>query len=536
MFIFHAHQDRKSPFLRSISLLLAMLMLTGTLLGTVSCVSDSEGADTQTQGETEAASNGSSAGNESEAEATETETEYDPFVGVNYKDRPFRILTSTNAASAGMGNSNYLIEGEDLAEPTILNDAVMTRNSVVEDKLGVKLEFTQLDVPYTGVFDKIRSYVMSGTDEYDLVINDLYPFANLSIEGNFQNVYDPSFTGFDFEDKSYWYKEYMDDLCLYEGYQFLLAGDYFIDIVRSAHLLLFNKSLYDIYHGDGASTEVYEWVLNYEWTYEKMLEMITNMYVDKDDSGDKNKGDQFGFSILELWGSSIGFAVSADPHFVTRDEFGMPTISLGEDSRAADLTDWLTKLAYADDACFGLTSDEDILADFTNRLSLICDYQRLGSLENAVLNEMKDDRGVLPYPMLYASDRQYNTATHDTTELGAILKTSPTSSREFVSTVIQVLNRETANLLMNKYYEEALKVRYVSDPYDSQMVDIIHDNIRHSFILAYNNRLNSVVLNVFSNAVADKREFEVTYKSSQKSVNKAMSSMLKLFKKKNNID
>ena len=55
----------------------------------------------------------------------------------------------------------------------------------------------------------------------------------------------------------------MDDLRLMNGYEFLLAGDYFIDVLRSSHILLFNKGMYqDHYQTD--PNEVYEWVLNRE--------------------------------------------------------------------------------------------------------------------------------------------------------------------------------------------------------------------------------------------------------------------------------
>lgn len=509
---------KHTRFPRLLSLLLACLMLVGCMAELVACTND-EGSDT-------------SASEQNTAEVT-SEVEDDPFKDVDYKGRPFRVLTSTNAASSGMGNSNFLIEGEKDAVTNIVNDAVATRNSVVENKIGVTLEFTQLDVDYNGVEDKIRTYASAGIDEFDLVINDIYPFANLSIQGNFRNVLDPEFTSFDFDDKSYWYKEYMDDMCLVEGYEYILAGDFFIDILRSAHLLLFNKNMYQNTHENADPNEVYEWVLNYEWTYEKMLEMIQGVYQDKNNNGEKDYGDIYGFSILELWGSSIGFVVSADPGFVSRDEDGSLTITLGETSRAADLTDYLTKLAYDENACFGLTSDAQILQDFTNGLSLICDYQRLGSLENAVLKDMADSFGVLPCPMLYASDQKYNTATHDTTEVGAILQTC--QDPEFVSTVIQVLNRETSTELMPKYYGEALQVQYVTDPYASKMIQIIHDNISVSFILAYNNQLGSTVLNTFSNAVAGKRTFEVVYKSIGKQIPRKMKSMINTFEKKNHI-
>lgn len=270
---------------RFLSLLLCLLMLVGGVAELVACGTGDTAETTSTGGETN-----------SEPEVT---AEEDPFKNVDYKGREFRILTSTNIASAGMGNSNYLIEGEKDAASSMVNDAVFERNAVVEKKIGVQLKFTQLDVDYNGVFSKIRTYVANNLDEYDLVINDLFPFANLSIEGNFRNILAPEFTGFDFEDKTYWYKEYMDDLRLQNGYEYILAGDFFIDVLRSSHLLLFNKGMYqDHYQRD--PNEVYDWVLNYEWTYEKMNQMITDMYDDKNRNGLKDYGDQWGISVLEL--------------------------------------------------------------------------------------------------------------------------------------------------------------------------------------------------------------------------------------------
>ena len=175
---------------RFLSLLLCLLMLVGSVAELVACGTGDTAETTSAGGETN-----------SEPEVT---AEEDPFRNVDYKGREFRILTSTNIASAGMGNSNYLIEGEKDAASSMVNDAVFERNAVVEKKIGVQLKFTQLDVDYNGVFSKIRTYVATNLDEHDLVINDLFPFANLSIEGNFRNILAPEFTGFDFEDKTYW--------------------------------------------------------------------------------------------------------------------------------------------------------------------------------------------------------------------------------------------------------------------------------------------------------------------------------------------
>ena len=365
----------KSTVIRILSLCLCVCLLCGVALELVAC-----GNSTEQYGESSPVSINA-----------ETE-EDDPFADVNYDGRSFRIYTSTNIASPGMGNSNYLIQGAEQSDGNLVNDAVVERNMIVEDKLGIKLEFTELDVDYNNVFNRIRVLVSAGTDEYDLVINDLFPFANLSIEGNFRNILSEDCV-FDF-DKSYWYKDYMDDLRLMDGYEYLLAGDYFIDIIRSAHLLLFNKDMYKE-HYQTDPNEVYTWVENYEWTYEKLNQMVTDFYVDKNLDGKVNYGDQFGLSILEYWGSSIAFVVSANPGFISRDEDGTPYITLTEGNRASDLVERFTELCQNDSVCVGLTTDAQIPLPTQGAGMGLAVIQHVVSLHRGVLLWRPNEDGLL---------------------------------------------------------------------------------------------------------------------------------------------
>lgn len=500
-------------------ILLAALMVAGTTAVFTGC-GETEEDPVSTEAKDSAATN--------EASTVEEDHRFD---NVNYKDRPFRIYTSTNVASTGMGNSNFLIEGTGETDGGLVNDAVLERNIAVEDLLGIKLEFAQVNVDYNGVPADIRRFTTSGTDEFDLVINDLFPFASLSIEGNFRNTLEPECV-FDF-DRDYWYNDYMEDLRLMNGYQYLLAGDYFIDIIRSAHLLLLNKDIY-IDHYNSDPDQLYDIVTNFEWTYAKMNELITDMYVDKNNDGEVNKGDQFGYMNVEFWGGSIAHTISGNPNFITRDEDGIPTVVLSEGDRSNQLASAMSKIFNNDSSSINLTPETEILQAFTEDECLIVGYQRLGSLENETLRQMEGDIAVLPYPMLFAEDRKYTTSTHDTTEVGAILTTS--TDLEFISTVVEVLNRETSTRLIPKYYKEGLQVQCVDDPKSAAMIDIIHDNFDNSFALAYNNALGSVMLNAFCNAMMDKREFSVVYKSGEKSVNRNLQNKIKLFKQNNKVD
>ena len=72
---------------RCVSILLCVLMLVGGVAELVACGTGDTAETTSTGGETN-----------SEPEVT---AEEDPFKNVDYKGREFRILTSTNIASAG---------------------------------------------------------------------------------------------------------------------------------------------------------------------------------------------------------------------------------------------------------------------------------------------------------------------------------------------------------------------------------------------------------------------------------------------------
>ncbi len=510
-----------SPLIKRIlSIVLCVTMLAGSFLGLVSCGTSTENPDNPRVDVTQ----------DSVVKEEVTE-EPDPFENVNYSDRPFHIYTSTNIACTGMGNSNFLIEGTNTTDGGLVNDAVLERNVTVEDKLGVKLEYTQINIPYTDVQADIRKYVGSGDHEFDLVINDLFPFANLSIEGNFRNILEPE-CNFDFS-KDYWYADYMEDLRLIDGYQYLLAGDYFIDLIRSAHCLLYNKDIYlEYYHTN--PDEVYDWVLNYEWTYEKLTTMISDVYEDKNMSQAKDKGDMYGFLVCEFWGCSIPFTVSGNPSFITREaEDGMPVIALLENNRASDLATAMTALFQNESASIEDTPETELLEAFVDGQALVVGYQRLGSLENPTLRGMEGDIGIVPYPMLYASDKRYVTSTHDTTEIGAILATA--KDLGFTSTVIEVLNRETGKLLMPKYYKEALQIQYVDDSTAASMIDIIHDNFGNSFALAYNEALGSVMLQSFTLAVQEQREYSTVIKGYMRSLNSSVNRKVNEFMKKNKI-
>ncbi len=463
------------------------------------------------------------------APTAETEEEDHRFDHVNYKGRTFRIYNSINYLPASSsGSSNHLIEGPEEIGASIAGDAVIERNMAVEELLGVELEFTQCNIQYIDLAARLRTMLGSGDDEYDLIINKLYPMVNLSIEGHFHNTLSEE-CEFDFE-KSYWYDDYMADLRMVNSRQHLLGGDFFIDIIRSSACLLYNKGMYeDFYQRD--PNEVYTWVKNHEWTYEKLVEITADLYLDVNNDQRRDEEDRYGIAMMDYWGPTIAMVVSADLDFVTREEDGSPVLALAESKRASDLVEVMRKLNKSTGCSVRVVKGGKTTSHFVNGLALICDSQSLGGLENEILRDMEGDIGVIPYPLLYAGDERYVTSTGDVTEIGVIPVTCHDLS--FVSTVTEVLNRESARTLIPVYYKECLQVQYVRDPNASEMVELIHDSIGGSFILGYNNRTGSVMLNVFGEAMERDRTFEASFQRSVRMAGREIRAMVAEYLSKN---
>ena len=297
-------------FKKRLSLILAALTLLSATAVFAGCATSNEDDDEDKKNPQQTTPG-------TEVESVEVDHRFD---GVDYKDRSFRIYTNAADTSDGIRNSNFLIEGNQKTEGNMVNDAVLERNITVEELLGVKLEFTQSDIAFDAVASDIRTLTQAGTDEFDLVVNSIFAFSELLIEGNFRNTLEPDCV-FDF-DRDYWYRDYMEDLRLLNGHQYVLAGDYFIDVLRSAHLLLVNKSLYKDYNKTSAD-ELYDVVSNYEWTFDKMNTVCSDMYVDLNHTGAVDDGDQFGFMTASYWGGAIPFMISGNPTYITRDDDGV---------------------------------------------------------------------------------------------------------------------------------------------------------------------------------------------------------------------
>ena len=479
-----------STSLRISTLLLILLMLIPAAAGCGGAASDDDSVTPVT----------SASGDTSETDAGEyVDTR---FVGVNFNGKEFRVQTSVDAYDAT--NANEFIAGSGEENGEVVNDAVFKRNLTVEELLNVKLKFTESEYTYSTAEGEIRKIVMAGDDLFDLIINDVRSVIALTDENIVWNV--ANFDNFDYS-KPYWYWDSMEDMSLLPGKTFVMAGDYFMDVIRSCHALFYNKNMCEGYFKD--ANYINNIVLDDAWTYEKATEIVSQCYSDLNGDGKPNEGDQFGMIGHGTWGTLIPFVGSSGVTFI--DKTQDPPAFCFDNERSIDYVNALNALYWDPAVLTTITDSSDFNLGLRNMFgegkALICCYQRLNDLSK--MRNFEFDAAIIPYPKLYESDA-YHTSIHDTTEMGVIPVTC--MDLEFASTCIEALNRETSVMVMPEYYEVALKIKYTHDQIAAQMIDLVHDTISSAFPLAYDMSLNSVMLTSFTDTVAAKStDFMSTY-------------------------
>ncbi|MBQ3860635.1 MAG: hypothetical protein II779_08900 [Clostridia bacterium] len=498
-----------------ISLLLVLCLTAGSAAAFSSC------SETTSEDEGKTADPTSPA---SDAEVPEeTETEFiDPFADTDFGGRDFRVYTSVDDTDATNGNA--FIQGSGELNGEAVNDAVYERNAKVSELLNINPTFIEASLSYSNHEATIKKQIMAGADDWDVMANDIMAFGSLARDGYLHNVYSNQILDLN---QTYWYGDAMRDCQFVEGGMYILIGDYFTDALQSAHALYSNKNLINDYYND--PNYIQNMVFDGTWTFDAMIEVINTVMKDSDGDGTMKEGDLFGFTCIGMWGSMIPFLIGTDIKFIERTDEGIEYCFNNE--RSVKILEKLNELFYSDGALTTLAdySDAGLRIVFGAGQSLIIGYNRIGDLTK--MRDIEFTIGILPYPKLDGDQENYVSSLHDTSEVGAIPMTLPPDSMDFCTTCLEVFCRETGKMVIPKYYEEGLKVKYSNGQDDARLIDLIHDSISSPFPVAFNGTLGGFLLGTcFSTPLgSNSTDFASAYQKSSKAALKTLDKTAKAF-------
>ncbi|MBR5044761.1 MAG: hypothetical protein IKX66_05370, partial [Clostridia bacterium] len=229
---------------------------------------------------------------------------------------------------------------------------VYTRNSDAMRLLGVSVDYI-----YWNQFgweaqapEIVRLVKANSADTPDLFVNMIYDLGNATLQGCFKDIWSIPGSYFDFTADG-WMNDWMKSMSLTGDRAYILAGDYFLDIVRAFGVLPFNTTLMDnngaklaqallgtgLGESETMSQRFFDYVEAGNWTWTSLGQLCEAVWVDKGTSGQNDIYDTLGILGNAQTGMTTSFYLYSanEPLFETRkNSDGKDWIYYAEESTA----------------------------------------------------------------------------------------------------------------------------------------------------------------------------------------------------------
>ena len=435
----------------------ASLILTAMLAAmTVSC---GGGGDTQIV---------TNNGDTSDAAVTSEEVTTSPLYELEKKDfggRNFRIsVTKKYEDEMWVAEEN----GD------ICNDAVYNRNIKVEDYFNVKIVNVVSDGESKQVSD-ISKNIAAGDDVYDLTAVYTYLVGGPMLEGCFYNWKNVPVVDFSRE----WWVTDANEAFSVAGNQFVAVGDLSVTTLLLSYAVYFNQRIAEDYQ----FPNLYQTVLDGNWTIDEMLSLSKDMYQDLNNDGKLDENDMYGFAAdnitnLDAWPTAF------DIPFIVKNNNGDPTADINIDRLQTGL-EKINSLYYDNNAFIDSSGKGIEINVFANGNTAFLTTWINNSF--STLRDMKDDYGILPYPKLDEEQENYYSNSMDNYSMLSVPKT--VKDTDFVGTITEALTRENHFSVIPAYYDVALTAKYARDEQSVAMLDIIMDGRLYDFSILHGGQL-----------------------------------------------
>ena len=460
--------------------MLALLMLLGAL---VACGGEKNPADTK----------------KPVGPNTNQNLTVDPkWDGVNFDGTEIVVgineTMSGNLTSVGAPNGVVYIQGPDGYTTDSVQNAVYDRNIKVTSVLGINPKYIYMDHSADSRPDyqaeMIESYVLADLeDSPDIAAWTSYGLVRAGIKGQLYNALtkDEKANYFDITLDNGWYADFMYENTLDESKLFILAGDYFVDVLRYANGIMVNIDMYnDLFASEGGIESLYETVESGAWDYDELERTASAAYIDSGIIGSADDADTFGIVSSESWFVRCFFCTAGLDVFTEKDGKLSYVQDIGE---IHTFVDKLLEINYADYTKnpFPYSATYAEMETFIGNRSLFALDTPLFALEGTNVRNMNQKVGILPYPK-YSSDSSYKALVIDGANTGGILY----NSDKFVpcSAFLQLMTEESnggKGTVIYEYYEVTLKYKYTVDPGQIRMLEIIREGVCSPKAMLYDN-------------------------------------------------
>ncbi len=408
----------------------------------------------------------------------------------------------------------------------MVGDAVDARNSKVEERLGVKIEFVETHGSSTSNQQKYMSKVAADAQaspcEYDIYATYSRTPCQLTLQGYTQNLMETEY----FDVEKPWWPNALIDECMINDKLFFCSGDISTNLLWMMIATFYNEGLANEYQIEKTP---YDLVDSNEWVIDNMYEMVKDIYMDLDASNDKSDGDKYGFVIYET--NIDAFQTAAGITAVIKDEDGnlamSPEFANGE--KQLDMISRVSALLSAEGA-YHTNSINIRQIFFEQRALMITDRVFIvAGKDNSENNgRIEFSYGIVPQPKYSSDQENYVTNVGHPFTMYAINRGS--HDIDASSAVLEAMGSENYRSVTPKVFEAAMKVRYASNSTASRMYDIIRENISFDVGRLYADTFGGATANMFRKAALNSSiSYTTQYKKVVGTFEKALETITKAF-------
>lgn len=454
-----------------------------------------------------------------ESQQTEPETEESDvdtvekfkssYGGIDYEGYNFRILDR----GSGDWKTFDVYAEETSGEP--VNDAVYTRNDILENTINIKI----VEVPVDSPAGDMKNSIVSQSDDYDTFTDGLSSVAPLVQQKYLLNMRDINSIDLDNE----WWDQAMYEQISIGGGTYFMTGEISVMDNYGTWCYLFNKQLIN----DLNLENPYELVDSGKWTLDKHNEMASAAQNDTDGDGKWTMEDTYGFitetyNNIALW-AGFGFRIAE------RDENDMPKYTYSGEEQLSALAN-IVDMQYSDFTNMGTNSTVNLGGSFTantreNQFAIGRALFYYAGFRNVTLFRESDvDFGIIPAPKYNEEQSQYY-SSYSSSNCTAYGIPVTVKDQEKIGNIMELMSELGMYVLTPAYYEKTLIGKSTRDSESEAMIDLIFKtrNFDLGIIFDLGNVYSTIVNMTSSDSIAS------SFKKIEKAANKSLVKFIEKF-------
>ncbi len=386
---------------------------------------------------------------------------------LRFDGKTWRVLATYDASLGPVLDDFVLEESAD-----VLTQAQYNRLIKTEDRFGINVELNYLNGP-NECAPAAQQSILSGTDDYDLVVDTAIWHLGQIYDGLYTPVNDLPYINLD---KPWWNRGYIESVSVNPANPYILFGSINPKSIERSCCTFVNTDLLEERRGISAD-ELYDIVLAGDWTLDLMLELNKDAYDDANGNTIKDDEDYHGFIHENFWSNYLFYSCGVE--FTGRDEDGYPVLNLNNE-RTVELCDKLISLYHSPDSYNGRTQNESI-ATFASGHALFYTNR----IFTCVWGEMRDTEmnyAIIPNAKFDETVEDYYTSVAENTQWHMVPVTH--KDLEFTSAVTEYFAYLGYEDVIPAYYDITVKFKYTRGDADdaSEMLDIITRTQRSDFM------------------------------------------------------